>query len=326
MLYHFGLFGFALRGIAETNILYETLPKRKSRGKFFSKIDGKATFIYYWTDAITGIIAGFLYVLNPYIPIVCSFLCSILSIYYSLKFEHTNIVEKHKKVSITFKEYLREIKGASKYIKKSRRMFCLVIFYAVFTGLLYGINPLRSSLLNELSLPSQYFGIIIGLAQLLSGTIALYQEKIHMKFKNHTLAILSLPITISCIIIGMIGVAFGKNIISLLGIILLLLVQAMFRGPYYGLSSRYINNFTNKTIRIKITALKNLLYYFSAIAITFSASALVNVTSTSMLFIIIGCVYTLIIIYLLDYMKDKVGLKPEQYSKEELKYVNKINN
>lgn len=316
--------GHALRGISETNILYESLPTTKFRGAMFSKIDGKATFNFYWTDAITGAIAGFLYVINPYLPIICSLICCIFATYYSFKFRHTNIVEKNAKVSITFKEYLHEIGGAFKHIKRSRRMFCLMLFYAIFTGLLYAVVPLRSSLLTEMKLPEQYFGVVIGLVQLLSGSFALYQEKIHLKFKNRTLAILSLPITISCIAIGIIGAAFGENIISLIGVISLFLVHAVFKGPYFGLSARYINNFTNRSIRIKITALRNLLYYLSAIVITFIASIMLQVTSTAILFILIGCVYTLMIMYLLEYMKDKVGLKTEEYSEEELKYASKV--
>lgn len=315
-------FGHALRGITETNILYESLATSKYRGAIFSKIDGRATFNYYWMDAITGAIAGFLFVINPYIPIVCSLICSLFATYFSFKFMHTNIVDKNEKVSISLKEYGKEIFGALKYIKKSNRIVSLLLFYALFTGLLYAIVPLRSSLLNEIKLPPQYFGIVIGVIQILSGTFALHQDKIHMKFKNHTLAVLSLPIILSCIVIGIIGAAFGDNIMSVIAIVFIFFTHGIFKGPYFGLSARYLNNFTNRSIRVKLTALRNLLYYLSAITITFVCSILLQYTKTSILFIIIGCIYTLLILYLLEFMKDKVGLKPEQYSSDELKYSN----
>ena len=49
-------------------------------------------------------------------------------------------------------------------------------------------------------------------------------------------------------------------------------------------------------------------------------AAFLSVTQASYTIIIVGCITTIIIILLLDYMKDKVGLKIEQYKKEDLKY------
>ena len=39
--------GFSIKGICETNILYDSLPKGKKRGFFFTHIDGKASALFY---------------------------------------------------------------------------------------------------------------------------------------------------------------------------------------------------------------------------------------------------------------------------------------
>ena len=83
---------------------------------------------------------------------------------------------------------------------------------------------------------------------------------------------------------------------------------------------RYLQNFTNRKIRPKITALKNLSANLITAMITILCALLLEVTTTANTFIIIGCITTLIAVLLLDYMRDKVGLKPEKYNKEEMKY------
>ena len=50
---------------------------------------------------------------------------------------------------------------------------------------------------------------------------------------------------------------------------------------------------------------------------------LLNYTDSANTIIIVGCMMTILIILLLDYMRGKVGLKPEQYKKEDLKYMPK---
>ena len=67
------------------------------------------------------------------------------------------------------------------------------------------MSSLRSSLFRDLSLNAQYVGIIYAILQIVSGTTARYQNKVHNKFKNETLAVLGIPLTISCVLIGILG-------------------------------------------------------------------------------------------------------------------------
>ena len=87
-----------------------------------------------------------------------------------------------------------------------------------------------------------------------------------------------------------------------------------------GLMSRYLNNFTNKKIRTKISAFKNLTANLATAIFTFICSVLLSMTTTANTFIIVGCIATISIVLILDYMRDKVGLKPEYYTKEDVKY------
>ena len=310
--------GYSMKGMCETNILYDSLPKSKKRGKIFSKIDGKSSSYFYLFDAISSVIAGFTFVINGYIPMVLCFICCVISTVISFKFRHTAIVEK-KIEPIGIITYFKQIKDSFKFCLKSRRMKSLIMFNSIFMGLIFGIVNLRSSMLSEMQVPEQYFGIIFALLQFSASVTSRQTENIQRTFRNKTLTYLSLPVTISCILIGFIGTdPLSKSSLTL--IFLLYLVQYAIKGPYQALMARYMNNFTNRRIRPKITALKNLTSNLFTAIISMLCAVMLKITTTANTFIVVGCISTIFIVLLLDYMRDKVGLKPEQYGKEDIKY------
>lgn len=310
--------GYVIKGICESNILYESLPRGKKRGSLYSKIDSRGSALYYVTDAITATLAGFSYVINPYLPIILCFVVNVISTIISCKFKHTNIKE-NKEESIGIKEYRSQLKTAFRFVKKSKRIFCLLAFNAIFAGLLYNLSTLRSSVLEEINLPAQYFGIVTACVQVAASLSSLLQHKIHNKFKNKTLAVLSIPVTVSCILIGFLG-SIQITTVTTLIIISLFILQGSIKGPYYVLIGKYTNNFTNRQIRVKLTTIKNLSYNIVTATISIICSILLGISSSATTILMVGCLTTIGIILLLDYMRGKVGLKPEQYSKEDIKY------
>ena len=308
-------FGYSIKAIAENIILYDSIPSGSKKGKIFSLIDGKASSYYYYIDAVSAIATGFLYVINPYTPLILCLVMCIISTIISCKFQHTNTVDKTKTDGST----KVTLKDAFQHVKTSKRILYLIIFYAIFSGLLYNISSLRSSLFEDLNLNPQYFGIIYAVLQIISGTTARYQNKIHNKFKNETLAVLTMPVTISCILIGLLGSIKTDNFIFSV-IIILFIIQNILKGPYRSLIIRYMNNFTNKSIRTKLATIESLSYYAVAVIFSLMCSFLLEKTSTANTFIVIGVITAFLIGTLLYLMKGRVGLKPEQYPAEDLKY------
>lgn len=308
-------FGYSIKTIAENIILYDSIPSGHKKGKIFSIIDGKASSYYYYIDAISAIVTGFLYVTNPYMPLILCLITCIISTILSCKFQHTNSKYKNKNDS---NEKIK-LKEAAQYVKGSKRIQYLILFYAIFSGLIYVISSLRSSLFEDLSLNPQYFGIIYALLQIISGTTARLQSKIHNKFKNETLAILSIPLTVSCVFIGILGTLKSDNFIFSV-IIILFIIQNFIKGPYRSLIIRYLNNFTNKEIRTKLATLESLVYYAVTVIFSLTCSWLLEKTTTANTFVIVGTITTFSIGTLLYLMKGRVGLKPEEYPAEDLKY------
>ena len=114
----------------------------------------------------------------------------------------------------------------------------------------------------------------------------------------------------------------GLNFILTLEIILAMMaIQYAIKGPYYTLIKRYLNNFTTSAMRTKISLVTELLYSILSALLRFFCSFLLGITTTAYVYVIIGCIFTVFFIFLLDYMKNTVGLKPEQYPEKEIKFT-----
>lgn len=315
----FSAVGFIIKGVCETNMLYDSLEKNEKRGLTFSKIDGKATSRYYYIDGISSVISGFLFAINGYLPLIFCLLITIISAITAMNFEEIDHTENKEKIKIT--QEFKELRKSLKNIFRSSRLRNLLIFGTVFSGILSVLVLLRSSILNDIGVPAQHFGIIFAILGIISGISAKNQYKIHNKFRNKTLASLALPVVISCIFLG-IWCNIGLNYTAtLVGVIAIFFIQYVAKGPFYTLIRQYLNNFTTSTLRNKISSLYNMLESFFRFAISLFASFLLRYTTTANTLTIIGCIATVIIVLMLDNMRSKVGLKPEEYKEKDTKIL-----
>ena len=156
---------------------------------------------------------------------------------------------------------------------------------------------------------------------LISGISAKNEYRFHKKFKNKTLASLSIPLVLSCVILGVICNANIGYVANVITVLVVFLVQYIVRGPFYPLIKQYLNNFTTTSLRTKISSSFNLLENILRFVITFSASNLLRITSTANTFTILGCVLTIVVVLMLDNMRKRVGLKPEEYSENDIKIL-----
>jgi len=312
---------FNIKGIVETNLLYDNLPRNEKRGHQFSKIDGRATSWYYYIDALTSIAAGFLYVLNGYLPFILCFIGCLISTYLSFKFTDTDKDKLNMQNNITTRQYIKDLRVSFKYMLQSDRLKYLFIFGAIFTGLLSVLVSPRSNILEEIGVPEQYFGIIFAVLGIISGLAAKNQNIVHNKFRNKTLGVISIPTTISCIIIGFFALAKNQNTAFLIIILTMFVIQYIAKGLFYTLIRRYLNNFTTSELRSKIISAYNLIESIIRTIMALFISWLLRGMSASNMIIFLGCILTIIIILLIDKMRNKVGLKPEEYSKKEIEFI-----
>ena len=317
--FFFDAIGYVIKGVCETNILYDSLPSGKKRGGLYSSIDGLAVSRYYIIDAITSLIAGYTFVINPYLPIVLCLIANIISTILSTRFKNIRMPDEQEEKKETPTQYFEQLKSAIKFAKKSTRIKCLLIFFGLMSALLYNMTSIRSSVLEQIQLPEQYFGIVFAISQIAASMCSRAQNVIHKRFRNTTLAHLGIPLTISCILIGFLSM-IGTGFMNTFTIILFFVIQGAIKGPYNVLIYRYLNNFTNIKIRTKLATVRNIIYNILTILISLFGALLLHYTTASNTILIIGCMSTIVMILLLDYMRGRVGLKPDKYSKEDLKY------
>lgn len=317
--------GYNLKALCEPTILSDSIPKSSSSAKIYSKIDGKGSSFYYIFDAISSATTGFLYIINPYIPIIICFAFCLISTILSLAFSEPipKSVSTEEEKSVGFISYYKDIFITFKQIIKSNRLKSLLIFSLCFWSILSVFSTLRSSILVDIGIPEQYFGIILACMQIIASLSARKQQWFQNKFKNRTLSWFSFGISLSFIFAGLFVVCNISYTVSIVTTLLAIIIIGIIKGPYHTLIQRYFNSFTNHDVNSKIFAIKSLIENLGRLLLSFFASFLLSVTTTAYTFIIIGFIFFVIFIFLLNYMKTRVGLKPEEYPEEDLIFVNK---
>lgn len=317
LAYFMSAFGNAIKDIARNTLLYASTQKCKGKNSF-GNINAKGSSLSYIFSAISSIFTGYLFVVNPYIPLVLSSFISILAVILACRFEE---IEEEKKENTIILESIKDIKQGFKFIIKSERLKSLFLFTAIFVGVLSMITTYEKSLLTDLQIAPQYFGIIFAILTLVQCFSVGYQDKIHNTFKNKTLAFISIPIFISFI---MIGIVTNLNLNFVFTIIIVMIAYFMhhfFRGPYWVLKERYITNFTSSDNRAKILSVNNFIQYIGEIVIKFLGGLLLEYYSTGTSYLIVGAVGLCIILFVLKYMKNRVGLNPEDYNEQDIGYI-----
>lgn len=308
---------FAIKESAEPSLLNESIPPTKKKSEIFARISEKGMSSYYIINGIATILAGFLYEVNPYIPIILSLITLIIVTLLSTLFIEPVKKRKKKKVNL---DQIKDIKESFQYILKSERIKSLILFSILMTGILGILSNYEISLLEDLDVSASSLGILFAILGITASIGTKKQDKIHKKYKNKSLTKIGLTLVGSCIISGIAGIVSKEYRIGIILIIVAYLVKYICAGAYYALIEKYLSNFTNKDIDTKIYTANNCIRSISSAVIGIMASFLLDRLETAYCMIIIGSIFAILMILVSKYMRTRVGLKPEEYSKEEVKY------
>lgn len=314
--------GYDIKTIAESNLLYDSVSTRGGEG-LYSKLDAKGGSWYYILDGIASLTAGYLFVINNYIPMVICLGFIVISTVLSFKFEDVYKVEVDKKkpnLKSTIKEYSVDLKSSFKFILKSKRMKAFILFQIVMYGLIEIIDTYSSDLLVNIGIPEEQFSIIFSVLTLIGGISLSLKKPIEKKFKNRTLSFLSLTYIGACIIIGLVTSMYtGDSVIPI--VLVLLATHRMSTSTWYILESKYLKNFTTEDMRNRITFTYEFIGGIAASIFSILGGLLLNRINVQNAFLIVGLFSLALMIVVLDYMRTRFGLKPEEYKKEDIKFV-----
>lgn len=311
--------GFSFKDIAETALLNESIEEaQEEKSKLFAHIQGKAVSGYYILSAVSMIISGFIYGINPYLPMIFSLIITIIVLLMSTRFSEPVLVniEKENKDRIT-------LKASILFAFKSKRCRSILLFGSVFFGVISVLATYEICLIEELNIPTGIIGIMFAALNIISAVSSNAQNKVQNIFKNKTLTFLGISISLVCVFAGM-AANMNASILIIMGIITVLyILKYWIVGVYLVLISKYLSNFTDERIDTRLFAIYSFTTSIISAIFGIVAARFVEVMSTADAMITFGSVTLVIFLVVLIYIKNKLGLKPEEYSEYELQFDKK---
>ena len=312
--------GYNIKTIAESNLLYDSVATRGGEG-LYSKLDAKGGSLYYILDGVASLTAGYLFVINNYLPMFICLGFIIISTILSFNFEDIYEVKQEKNNSNglipILKEYKQDLKTSFRFILKSKRMKAFILFQIVFSSLISIIDTYNGDLLTDIGIPEEQYSMIFAILILIGGISLSLKKPIEKKFKNRTLAFISLMYIGTCIAIGAISTMYTDSFIIPI-ILVMYAIQHVSTSIWYILESKYLKNFTNEDMRNKITFTYEFIGGIAASIFSILGGLLLEVVSIQNAFLLVGLIALASMVVTLDYMRTRFGLKPEEYKKEDI--------
>ena len=312
---------FSFKDIAEPSLLSMSIPKTENRGNIYSKLDGKGNSRYNLLNSFANIVSGFVYLINPYLPLILSISCSAIACIISLQFEE--IVKKNKKKEKeenVLANYINDLRISFKFIFKSRRLRALLLFSGVFWGMRCLVYEYKDSILIDIGTPSFIIGIVGAILELSSSIAARKQGKFHKRFRNKSLAYIAISFVSGILVSGFIAELHAPFAVQLIFIVLSFIIISADNAMNAVLINRYLSNFANYEILPKIYSANSIARNFSRLVFGVSGAILLSITGSSHAMVIVGIFALVIMTLIIKMMKTNVGLKPEQYRKEDIEF------
>ena len=172
-----------------------------------------------------------------------------------------------------------------------------------------------------IGIPEEEFSIIFSVLTLIGGISLSLKKPIERKYKNRTLSFISLMYIGACIVIGFVSSMYNSKVIIPI-ILAMFAVHRICTSIWYILEYKYLKNFTTEDMRNKITFAYEFIGGIAASIISIIGGLLLNVIKIQNAFLIVGLASLAIMIVVLDYMRTRFGLKPEEYKKEDIELAN----
>lgn len=315
--------GYDIKVIVETNLLYDSVSTRGGEG-LYSQLDSQGASWYFWLDGLLCLTTGYLFVINNYLPMFICLGFTIISTILSFKFKDVNSKGKQEeyeniKMSTILKEYMVDLKKSVGFIVKSKRMKAYIAFGSIFYGIITVFDIYRSDLLLSKGIPEEQYSMIFAILIILAGISVTLSRKIHKKFKNKTLTVVSLAYVFACIVAGIVANICTNNI-AIPIIIIMYAIMKMSTSVWYILEYKYLKNFTTEEIRNKITFTYETIVGIVMAIFAVIGSIVLKFFSTSQIFLLVSLAALIGIVLVIDYMRPRFGLRPKEYKKEDIDF------
>lgn len=298
--------GFALTTISANPLLMASIPETKDKGKIFSDIYGKGYSGYCYICAISTILSGGLYTINPYIPIYLCALSILASIIIAFNFSE---IEESENKKNTIKQNIHNILDGFKEVFKSNRLKALLVMIGTIWGLICLLSTYQTTLLKNMNISAVYIGIIAAIVQIITGIFSKRANEFNENNGNKSLTKIALGITIGAILIGSVVLLKIPIHVQLIVITIIFCTRHQAKGYFQVLRYRYIGNFISEDILTKVYACNSIMSNLMRALIEYVGSIILLYNNINMATLIIGVIFTAVCIFISIYMKKRVGVE-----------------
>ena len=306
---------FSMKNIAESNLLTISIPKSNDSNEIFTNIDKKGMAKFYVFSAISTILSGWLYRLNPYLPMIFCLISAFIATMMSFNFGDLE-VEKDK--DIGFKEYVKELKKGYKFTINSKRLRALLIAVGVICGIISVIETYQLVLLQDIGVSSVEVTLIYALYEISKAVFSLKATSFNKKFKNRSITNILGMFSFCLIFCGIVALLTIPLGIKIALIVILILTMGAMNGTSQVLSKRYLNSFTNDKILTCIYSAKGVTDNILRTIITGVGSLILSITEINIASVVIGLILIILTFIISMYMENKVGLSPDEYTQKDI--------
>lgn len=236
--------GMALRSGADAALLYDSL-NQLERASEYRAIEGKTHSLVYYTQAIGSVVAGFLYVVNPKLPVFLSAGFMLITAFIAALFEEPQIEKKD-----VCENYFAHIKESGKFVLAHRKIRSVIVFSLLFFIFYRGGFFYFQPYMQEVHIDTQYFGIIFFVFNIVAAFASKRVEGFVKRTKPHTLTALFALLPLSFLGLFLTPFSFGVGF---------MLFQQLARGFYRPTVFKYINKHTPSDKRATVLSFHSLM-------------------------------------------------------------------
>ena len=256
--------------------------------------------------------------INPYVPMLLSVACILATIVIAINF---NEIEGEDEEKAKQEGCFENVKQGFVFIFQSKRMKALLLMIAMIWALLCVQSTYKTALLKEIGISAGMIGMIDALMEMIKGVYATKANEFNKKYANQLLTRIALCITLVMMISGCITLLDIDYRIQAMVIMVLSTVIYIFKGVYQVIKKRYMANFMKPDTLVQVYSVNSITDNLMRMLVSYIASVTLNFMNIRYAILFIGVVFTGVVLLISLYMKNRVGLKPEEYDEKDVEVV-----
>ena len=269
-----------IHNITDMEILSLSL-KKLHRKNDYSRYEGKGMFWYYIIEALTAIVAGYLYeFVSPYAPVVgtavCSVICLVLSFIIKDPLDEDEEAEEQQLL-----ENKREREPSYKTLFKRPFVIWMTIFCFCFFGISSVHQTMSKVYLQNINVPAYLFGYIFCVYKLISALASKFQFKYELKRGVKSLIIFSIMMIIAYIGSAVIYSINADAVVSIIAVLILFSTQHIARAIYRITVKNYINSCVSKHSLTRTLTIYSMAEFLGYALTTLFVSVVMNLSGDS---------------------------------------------